>query len=138
MDIESCAEIYLKGSKHDLLRGGFSPKVILRGAVKGIIIDPFDFSDRNMASRSIQATMKKCRANLVVLIYDASREDPMDDSDPTDEIERRALCITVEVKEGSLAMLQEYEIDRNGVITFTELHIFRSPPKELLTGFFKG
>jgi len=138
-DVDGYIGALMDKAKKGLLRDGeVSPKVIIITEGRTMLIDPFDFSDREASKQIIRSAIDMYNGQMVVLIYDSwIGSDP--NTFPCFDADRRdALCVYGETKTESMIMLQEYKINGSGSVVFGEFSKTRNPRYGVLRGFFNS
>jgi hypothetical protein len=136
-DVDGYIGALMDKAKKGLLRDGeVSPKVIIITEGRTMLIDPFDFSDREASKQIIRSAIDMYNGQMVVLIYDSwVGSDP--NTFPCFDADRRdALCVYGETKTESMIMLQEYKINGSGSVVFGEFSKTKNKSYGIFSGFF--
>jgi hypothetical protein len=138
-DVDEYTETFLDKAKNWLLNdGGVSPKIIIFTEDSGVLIDPFDFSDKKASKQIIRSLIDQYNGQMVVLIYGAWISNDLSTFPSIAADRRKALCVYGEAKNEMMLMLQEYEIDGKGGVLFGKSSKLEYPLFDVLTGFFNS
>ena len=138
-DIDGYIGALMDKAKKGLLRDGeVSPKVIIITEGRTMLIDPFDFSDREASKQIIRSAIDMYNGQMVVLIYDSWISSDLNTFPCFAADRRKALCVYGETKTENLIMMQEYEINSNNHVVLENLQNQKTRFTVILTGFFNS
>jgi len=138
LNVESYLEAFLDNAKEDLLKNGrVSHKVILLSEEGAAIKDPFNFSNKEAARQVIRSNIKTHNAQMAILIYQAWVSNDLSTFPRIAADRRQAICVYGETGLESMIMLQEFKIDKSGIVTFGKTSKLNKAVYDLLTGLFK-
>lgn len=136
--MESTVEGHLYAAKNCIMKWQTLSTKAFFYSDQGIFVnDPFDLSDRGGTKKTIQALIKKNKANMVVLAYESWVTNQIGTFPSLAPDRRQAICIYGETIDDAMTMVQEYEIDKSGKVIFGKSAKLRKVYPGALTGFFK-
>ena len=120
-----------------LHHGKLNSKVYLYTDEGLLFKDPFDFSNRELAKRTIKSMIVKTTAEMVIIIYQAFLSNSLNIPPSKAPDRRKAICVYGETREGCFVLYQEYESNGTHGSMLGEKIIVKDMFYGNLTGFFK-